>query len=339
MEARPIQSSILSSPYEEIKVYQTVFAGETSPLGFVPSHFFHNQIAAVFSLPLTVNFQNLKQTIDSALWKKNWAGELTAQNSLMLFLNLCLIGLGLSLAWDRWRLAGLIPGLVEILYFLANALARTSGSRYLVPADWVIYFYYGLGLIQLAEWLYTIIAGRKQSITVPPPNADTGGKQQGWITPVISLFVLGMIMPLVGVLIPQRYPTLTKSDAYKTLQSQISLTDLGYTRKEIKEFLNNPDSVIFQGRLLYPRYFLANEGLCTIRCFILDAALGDRSYPRLTFVVLGPSSAGVIVEMEDLPENFRRLDLSKGPDVWVVGKIMKKLLVCLKDSIRLCEDW
>ena len=35
--------------------------------------------------------------------------------------------------------------------------------------------------------------------------------------------------------------------------------------------------------------------------------------------MLGPFSAGVVVEMTDLPENYRRLDLSNAPDVWVVG--------------------
>jgi hypothetical protein len=224
----------------------------------------------------------------------------------------------LSLAGKRWRLAGLIPALIEILYFLANALARTSGSRYLVPADWAVYFYYGLGFIQLAEWLLTLINRHKQPISEISLDDPIGWRHQGWVTPVISLFILGFIMPLMGVLIPQRYPILNKSEAYQSLQSQVQLIDYGFTRQEIQEFLSNPDSVVLQGRFLYPRYFLANEGLCT-KCFILDAASRNRSYPRLTFVLLGPFSAGVVVDMKELPENFRRLDLSQAPDVWVVG--------------------
>lgn len=52
---------------------------------------------------------------------------------------------------------------------------------------------------------------------------------------------------------------------------------------------------------------------------MLDAAFGARSYPRLSFVALGPFSAGVIVEMNELPANFRSLNLSHAPDVWVIG--------------------
>ena len=317
-ETSPVQIAMLSKSPGMITIDQTSIEEETSPLDFLPSHFFHNQISALFTLPMTLSFQDLGQTLETHIWEKNWNGDLTNQNALMLFLNLCLLGLGLSLAWKHWRLGGLIPALVEVLYFLANSLARTSGSRYLVPADWVLCFYYALGLIQFTEWLVALVARRRQLITLTLPNPMPNAAGQYWITPVISLFILGMLMPLSGVLIPHRYPVLSKRQAYRTFRSEVSLTDLGFTQNKISEFLKNPDSIILQGRLLYPRYFLANEGLCT-KCFIMDAAFGNRSYPRLTFVVLGPLSAGVIVQMDALPENFRRLDLSKAPDIWVVG--------------------
>jgi hypothetical protein len=317
-EATPAEFAMLTISQGGIKTDRFSLDEDISPLEFVPSHFFHNQIAALFTLPMTLNFQDLTKTIESKLWEKNWAGDLTVQNIFMLLLNLCLIGLGLSQARKRWRLAGFIPVLVEILYYMANALARTSGSRYLVPVDWVVYFYYSLGLIQLGEWLLMLITRRKQLIAKDSPTFGIGIPRYYWITPVFSLILLGMLMPLSGILIPQRFPDLNKGDAYRILQSEVPLVDLGFTQKQIREFLDNQDSVVFQGRLLYPRYFLANEGLCT-KCFILDAASRDQSFSRLTFIVLGPFSAGVVVEMNELPEYFRRLDLSKAPDVWVIG--------------------
>jgi len=317
-KARPAQLKVLSVSSGVDKKDLPHIDIDMSPLEFVPSHFFHNQIAALFILPTTLDFHGLAQTVASPLWEKNWSGDLTPQNVVMLFLNLCVLGLGLSLAWKRWRLAGLIPVLVELLYYLANALARTSGSRYLVPVDWVVYFYYGLGLMQLTEWLLTLITGHKRFNKETSQIPVINQARSYWVTPVFSLFILGVLMPLSGALIPHRYPSLNKREAYTALQANVSLIDLGFSQNEFRDFLNNSDSVIFQGRLLYPRYFLANEGLC-VKCFILDAAFRDRSYPRLTFVVLGPFSAGVVVEMTDLPENFRRLDLSNAPDVWVVG--------------------
>ncbi len=291
---------------------------ELSPVEIVPAHFFHNQITALFTLPMGLEFQSLSQTVKSPLWDKNWAGDLTSQNSIMLFINIILLGLGLANAWERWRLGGLIPALIEVLYFIANALARTSGSRYLVPVDWVVYFYYGLGLIRLGEWLLSLLQNHTQLDAKPAAAPNVGGSGHYWIIPMITLFVLGLLMPLSRIVIPQRYPDINKGEAFKAFKSDVPSVNSSYTRKQFREFLDDPDSVVFQGRLLYPRYFLANEGLCT-RCYILDAASKERPFPRFTFIVLGPFSAGVVIEMDKLPDNFQRLDLSNAPDVWVMG--------------------
>ena len=62
-------------------------------------------------------------------------------------------GLGIASAWHSSRLAGLVPLTFLIAYDLSNALARTSGSRYLVPTDWVLLFYFALGIIQICRWI------------------------------------------------------------------------------------------------------------------------------------------------------------------------------------------
>ena len=240
-KARPAQLLLLSVSSGVDKKDLPDIDIEMSPLEFVPSHFFHNQIAALFILPMTLDFHGLAQTVASPLWEKNWSGDLTPQNVVMLFLNLCLLGLGLSLAWKRWRLAGLIPVLVELLYYLANALARTSGSRYLVPVDWVVYFYYSLGLIQLTEWLLTLITGHRRLNKETSQIPVTNQARSYMITPLLSLFVLGVLMPLSGVLIPHRYPSLNKSRAYITIQSNVPLTDLGFSKNEFRDFMKDPE--------------------------------------------------------------------------------------------------
>lgn len=288
-------------------------------LQFIPAHFFHNQIAAVFVLPSTVKFRALEQTVAAPVWKKNWDGAMTSENAVMLSLNLALLAIGFSSAYRRWRSAGLIPAAVEIAYFLANALARTSGSRYIVPVDWVVYFYYALGLFQLLEWALELSKrSRAESALETEPRVSVEPKRRGWVVPVCAALVLGLLLPLPSFVVPQRYPTLKKSEAWKVFRDQVSLKDLGFSQKDASEFIRHPDSFVFQARLLYPRYFSADDGLCQA-CNVFDAAFGFRSYPRLTFVALGPVSAGVIVEMPDLPADFRSLDLGAAPDVWVVG--------------------
>ncbi|MBI5935562.1 MAG: glycosyltransferase family 39 protein [Chloroflexi bacterium] len=290
-----------------------------TPLQFIPAHFLHNQIASVFVLPSTVKFRSLEQTVSSPIWEKNWDGTLSAENKIMLPLNLVLLAVGLASAFRRWRGAGLVPAMVEIVYFLSNALARTSGSRYLVPADWIVYFYYAIGLFQLLEWLWELAKrSSAESALEAEARQPVEMKRWGWAVPVSAALVLGLLLPLPSYVVPQRYPTLKKTEAWKIFREQVSLKELGFKQKDIVDFVRHSDSFVFQARLLYPRYFFADDGLCET-CYVFDAAFGYRSYPRLTFVALGPVSAGVIVEMPELPANFRGLDLGAAPDVWVVG--------------------
>lgn len=304
---------------EGLGAFPRLQADEMTALEFIPAHFFHNQIASVFVLPSTVKFRSLEQTVTSPIWEKNWDGTLATENKIMLPLNLALLALGLASAYRRWRGAGLVPAMMEIVYFLSNALARTSGSRYLVPADWVVYFYYALGLFQLIEWLVELA---KRSSGEPALETESRlpveMKRWGWVAPVSALLILGLLLPLPSYVVPQRFPTFKKTEAWKVFKEQVSLKELGFKQKEIVDFTRHADSFVFQARMLYPRYFFAGDGLCE-NCYVFDAAFGYRSYPRLTFVALGPVSAGVIVEMPELPDNFRGLDLGAAPDVWVVG--------------------
>jgi hypothetical protein len=140
----------------------------------------------------------------------------------------------------------------------------------------------------------------------------------GWLFSASAILILGTLLPLPSFVIPQRYPSETRVEAYKAFQEDVLLTDLGFGLKDVRSFNRHPDAFVLRGRLLYPRYFGADEGLCK-RCNVFDAAFGNRSYPRLTFILLGPTSAGVIVEMPALPEDFRKIDLAAAPDVWVIG--------------------
>ena len=63
-------------------------------------------------------------------------------------------------------------------YYLSNALGRTSGSRYLVPTDWVVLFYFGVGLVQLSIWWAVFIGFRQDAKDTDPsgtwPDAQAG---------------------------------------------------------------------------------------------------------------------------------------------------------------------
>ena len=89
----------------------------------------------------------------SSFWNEAWAGGLTAGQAVMLLIDIGLLALGIASSWKRLRYVGLIPLWVALFYFLSNGIGRTSGGRYLVPAVWVIYFYFGVGLVQISQMM------------------------------------------------------------------------------------------------------------------------------------------------------------------------------------------
>jgi len=292
-----------------------------SALHFVPAHFLHNQIGALFVLPVSLRIHSLKKMVDQPLWELTWAGELSVENALLLFFNLGVLSLGLASAWQRWKIVGLIPALVEIVYYLSNALARTSGARYLVPVDWVVYFYFGLGVFQALEMMLKRTRLGPLSQTALEQELGAGHQDErrfAWLKPAGIFLVIGGTMALLGWL-PDRYPRLTRPEAFRAVQERAPAWQLGWSSREFLQFRAQPEAVVLRGRLLYPRSLAANKGLCS-RCSVFDAAFGDRSYARLSFIVLGPISAGVVVApLEDVRAEIRRVNLAAGPDVWVIG--------------------
>jgi hypothetical protein len=113
-----------------------------SQLCRIVNHFFHNFITSFLFLPTSFVFDDLWNTIklSTPYWKNsNWLGEGTWFNStgIFLFINMALISLGFGAMWVRNRIASLIPVSFFLTYIFSNALAFTSGGRYIVPVDWI----------------------------------------------------------------------------------------------------------------------------------------------------------------------------------------------------------
>ena len=127
--------------------------------GFVVNHFFYNVVASFLELPDSIasTDQVLVSLVTRPYWLKaetgHWSGQIDAKQIPFMLLNICLIAIGLGWSWKRWRWTGLTPLLVFLVYDLALSLARNSGSRYLVPMDWIPFFYFALGVVSMLGFL------------------------------------------------------------------------------------------------------------------------------------------------------------------------------------------
>lgn len=272
-----------------------------SKIKVVVGHFLNNEIKTLFILPYQIYPTSLDDTLSQPYWREPdlWKGDLPPQTIAAFALNLILIAMGVTFAWKKWRFAGLVPLMLNIGYYLSNALGRTSGSRYLLPVDWVTYFYYLAGI-------FFILTGFQSSDEGSPlKDSEANAKSSkpaaplsSWISAGIIL-LLGVSIPVINASFPKLYPPLNEQQMLDKLASSNFSAKTGYSIDEIENFLSNQDGVLVYGRLLYPR--------------VQDVT--NNIHNGLMFTVLSPEIHEVYVPQE---KTYTK-DISAGQDVFVLG--------------------
>ncbi|HET6845588.1 MAG TPA: hypothetical protein VFH29_02060, partial [Anaerolineales bacterium] len=182
----------------------------SSVMPFPILHYVNNLITSVLVFPDSPSFMSLQDTLTSGedFWKLRWNGRMSSTAGGMLILNLALIGLGLGAAFQRERWRGLLPLAVFLIYHGANAVARTSGGRYLVPVDWILVCYFALGMAELVRVSSSLWDSRTEAIAAPA--SASAAAAPAWSTRQLlilpALFLIGGLIPLAGMLYPLRYP-------------------------------------------------------------------------------------------------------------------------------------
>lgn len=274
---------------------------------FVIRHFLNNLAQSVLALPTTLRNEDLAALIKTSgsYWKPYWQGELTRPARFLLPINLALISLGLGAAWQRYRAIGLFPLFGLLFYNLVNSLARTSGGRYLVPADWIVILYYALGLAALCE----LAALGFLSASAPPRSPADPPSPARWRALVVLALLggLGGLIPLAGSLHPLYFEALDKSQVAARLEAA---TPLPIAAPELRSFLEQSGAVALEGRALYPR-LIGRE----VNALIPGALLQVKPYAHLSFMLLGRPGAFAVL----LPVSGGELDFPHASDVLVLG--------------------
>lgn len=174
--------------------------------GFILNHTLYNLVSGFLTLP--DSWQSYDQEPSNIANRPAWsAGDLyvSPQQIPFLIFNLLILALGLSFAWRRWRWAGLSFFVIYLAYSLSLAMARTSGSRYIQPVDWIFLVYYLLGLAELLRFLPSQLRERLQA--EPPtspllPTSNPLGKRIFNTVLAAILFISFISIPVADNLIP-----------------------------------------------------------------------------------------------------------------------------------------
>ncbi|MCL4259626.1 MAG: hypothetical protein KJZ52_03260, partial [Anaerolineales bacterium] len=267
--------------------------------GFVTNHFLNTEIGGLLTLPLLEPFNGLRAPVN--LYWVEWDGALERRNLALIVFYLAIIAVGLGAAWRRHRWAGLTPLAFNVGYALANGVSRFSSWRYNLPVDWIAYFYFGIGAIEILSWVASLFGANVSRLF---SNQTTELKQET-LKPnhallIVAFVLLGSLPWLAQGIAQPRYTSTSEE-----LKAQAVAQNPALAR-----FLSQPDSQIFEGRLLYPRFFRRNNGIASKTPWAVYAA---RDFSRLGFIVINSAVRNVIFPAD------QPVFLTHGADVIVAG--------------------
>jgi len=284
---------------------------------FSSAHFFHNLFTSALILPTSLVYDDLEHTLTppQSYWGAEWQANFSPGEGLLFAINLLMIAIGIGWGWQRFRIAGLAPLAVALTYFMASALARTSGGRYIVPADWVVYFYYVLGLVQFTWWIIGLIFPGRARMQIDPPALASSVKPVVYIRysvlVLLCFFMIGYSLKLSDTLLSRVF--IKRESKTQIVENRLpvgSLAQLGVYDSQMQAFLQDPNSVVLVGRVLYPRFYQAGKGEADQ--FSQNAR---RPYPRMVFNLIGYRfNKGVVLSMDKTPDYF-----PQGGDAVVLG--------------------
>lgn len=271
--------------------------------GFITAHFLNNEIDTLAVLPVKAQFDRYQNnwTVANPFWK-DMIPSLTGQDLLLLLLNLLVIAIGVGSAWHRWQFLGLLPLIFNVAYSLSNAVARNSGWRYILPVDWVGYFYFSIGILQIFA-LFLALLDRYHFVE-EPMSVEKFSVKFGFRYEALygALFlILGLMVPFSERAFPELYPVETRAQVAGEILSSTSLQNSTVDSKALSSFLNSESAVLIHGRALYPRYYYSGQGELGNGW----SALKMREGGRLTFLVIqADGMRQVMLRMANPPAKF-----------------------------------
>ena len=273
---------------------------------FVATHFLNTEIGGLLALPLIKPFHGLTSPVN--LYWVSWNGSLEWYNVALIILYVAIIAVGVGAAWRRASWVGLLPMAFNLGYAAANGISRFSSWRYNLPVDWVIYFYFGIGAIEILHGFSLLLGAR--------PIAEAQGRQSpepGRVS-LRDLHPQHLFIMLAFVFVGS-VPWIAKGLAqsrYKTTQEGLAarLELAGFAAHEIDIFLEEPQAVLLEGRMLYPRMYRRDEGMISSNPW---PAYAVKNYARIGFLLLNDGRSDAIFVTRDL------LDFPQGADMVLLG--------------------
>ncbi len=254
-------------------------------VGFVLNHWTKAMLESAFVLPFGLDFglswrerTNAAYQDLPARWRQAPVWEIAGLTALIV------IGL-----FSVRRQGGFLSGAVCAVYLLSSALGRYSGWRFNLPADWFVYLYAAIGITAVGKGLLSALG-----ITYEAEEDETATDTFWNRSPFIPVFIIaaltavGALPALSGALLADQVRPLAEDASAAEAAAWLEVR--GYNAASIAVKLAGAEELRV-GRLLYPRWFAADDGLTSANPW---AAYRPRPFDRLGFVLLNRENADVV---------------------------------------------
>jgi hypothetical protein len=268
--------------------------------GFIANHALATQIGGLLALPLIHTYNGLLADVD--LYWVAWDGSLSGSNWLLVVGYLGVIAAGMAAAWHRKRWVGMLPLAFSVGYSATNGIARFSGWRYDLPADWMAYFYFALGTAELMAFLACLFGARGDQLFPVGEDGTSRPARRIEFPVVAALFIVIGMLPWLGEHIAApRYADAGPPGLATRLSSAAAVQALGISAADIELAAASPNAVLEIGRVLYPRFFTRGNGLASAHPW---PAYAPRDFPRLGFLLLNQDRHEMILPARQIPQDF-----------------------------------
>lgn len=285
--------------------------------GFVADNFVRNQILNFTALPVSWELRDLESHVRQLPFWPSWDGSFPPESNLPMLVNLFLVSIGLASAWKHNKWVGLVPAFINVGFTANLALARVSGWRYNLPADWTVLFYFALGIAQVVSW--TVLAFNKNKTpktwqlafeeSRPSKNSRITNSWSRVLAAGVVLAVLGSSFLIIEAISHPRYARLSPADAQAMITHAQLVAGDGVSRQQLQQALANENLYWTVGRALHPRFFRPGEGVPESG-FDLTTPMDFR---RITFFLVGPNPSAVALRVSS-----PSLDFPNASDVLVL---------------------
>jgi hypothetical protein len=297
-------------------------ANPTYLTNFILNHFLNSQVQTVLNLPVSYPFtysainslghKSLDQLwLDCCtltgyeenlpFWPK-WDGVLPRGSFVPLGLNLFLVALGISTAWRKQKFTGLIPLFAAFGYYLINAMVRNSGGRYILPADWIAIFYYGIGIAQITLWGISFFSRHPGKALGEADQSRVEGEDSPasrWYMLVIAcgILLLGCTLPILERAIPSRFGNASLENMLPAiLESEHPLIDDAEITI-LETFIENNGKTL-HGIAFYPRFHKPYQ-MGSVWYFYQE-----RPFTHVDFYLSSPHDTGIVLPITETPASF-----------------------------------